>query len=370
MNFCILFDFLGSAKEKHEEIEKASENAIITLNDAEKESLLYSQPIGQNLVEEVLNENGKLVCYTCTLCECRFNDVKAKDLHIKGKRHRLMYKKKIDPDLMLEFIRSDMNKIKKLKVEEPPHTQGYLTEDLDPFLSAEHSKFFYSVINKNILHTLTINGKHVRSFSDYLLEHRHLQITMRRNDLDCIYRITFLLEQAIRKVGKYIEFTFLKQKQSTLISKIKFEMMEFNQIQSRIKVKDIDKIQEPIRISFMRIVRVGSLGESLMISGEDKFELVILTSILPSTTLLVLFEQLVPDQIRKLAKNKDNPDEFIISSELNQEDAKFIIRVCVKSGDTYKMLYFHVHITSPYIRNVPSDILKSMLLSNAEKIIF
>lgn len=271
-----------------------------------------------------------------------------------------MYKKKIDPSLLLDFIRSDLNKIKQPVQEEPPHTLGYLTQDLDPFLSDKHSKLFHSVINKNVSHTLTINGKHVRSFSDYLLEHRHLQITMKRADIDCVFRIAFMVEKAIRKVAKYIEFAFLRPKQCTFISTIKYELMKFNKIQSKLKATDIDKIKEPIRPSFIRLVRVGALGESLMIDGEDKFDMVILASILPSTTLLVLFEQLVPDQIRKLAQIKmKNTEKFVVTSELLQEDAKFVIMVCIKMGEVYKMLYFHIYITSPYIRNVSTDILKS-----------
>ena len=45
---------------------------------------------------------GKITGFNCRLCDCRFNDVNAKDMHLKGRRHRLMYKKKVDPNLMVE----------------------------------------------------------------------------------------------------------------------------------------------------------------------------------------------------------------------------------------------------------------------------
>nr|XP_060640718.1 zinc finger RNA-binding protein-like [Anolis sagrei ordinatus] len=33
-----------------------------------------------------------MVCFHCKLCECSFNDPKAKDMHLKGCQHHLQYK--------------------------------------------------------------------------------------------------------------------------------------------------------------------------------------------------------------------------------------------------------------------------------------
>jgi hypothetical protein len=44
---------------------------------------------------------GKLTAFKCTLCDCQFNDLNAKDMHLKGRRHRGMYKKKVDPTIEL-----------------------------------------------------------------------------------------------------------------------------------------------------------------------------------------------------------------------------------------------------------------------------
>ena len=45
---------------------------------------------------------GKVVSFNCKLCECRFNDPNAKEMHMKGRRHRLQYKKKVNPELIVE----------------------------------------------------------------------------------------------------------------------------------------------------------------------------------------------------------------------------------------------------------------------------
>ncbi|XP_065565700.1 zinc finger RNA-binding protein-like isoform X3 [Artemia franciscana] len=61
------------------------------------------QPIGQEFVEEVKTDEGRVVNYHCKLCDCRFTDPNAKDMHMKGRRHRLAYKKKVDPTLSVEM---------------------------------------------------------------------------------------------------------------------------------------------------------------------------------------------------------------------------------------------------------------------------
>lgn len=51
------------------------------------------QPVGHDYVEEVRNDEGKVIRFHCKLCECSFNDPNAKEMHLKGRRHRLQYKK-------------------------------------------------------------------------------------------------------------------------------------------------------------------------------------------------------------------------------------------------------------------------------------
>ncbi|XP_070194101.1 zinc finger RNA-binding protein-like isoform X2 [Littorina saxatilis] len=60
-------------------------------------------PVGHEYIEEVRNEQGKTFGFNCKLCECNFIDPNAKEMHLKGRRHRLQYKKKVDPNLQVEM---------------------------------------------------------------------------------------------------------------------------------------------------------------------------------------------------------------------------------------------------------------------------
>ncbi|KPI97056.1 Zinc finger RNA-binding protein 2 [Papilio xuthus] len=68
-------------------------------DDEEGEPEPEVQPVGQDYIEEIRGDDGKALSFNCKLCDCKFNDPNAKEMHMKGRRHRLQYKKKVQPDL-------------------------------------------------------------------------------------------------------------------------------------------------------------------------------------------------------------------------------------------------------------------------------
>ncbi|KFP82262.1 Zinc finger RNA-binding protein, partial [Acanthisitta chloris] len=84
------------------------------------------QPVGHDYVEEVRNDEGKVIRFHCKLCECSFNDPNAKEMHLKGRRHRLQYKKKVNPDLQVEVKPSiRANKIQEEKMRKQMQKEEY-----------------------------------------------------------------------------------------------------------------------------------------------------------------------------------------------------------------------------------------------------
>jgi len=66
-----------------------NEDQQITLSRLLENSI---KPIGEEYIETTYDITNKPILYNCKLCECTFNDIKGKDMHLKGKRHRLSYK--------------------------------------------------------------------------------------------------------------------------------------------------------------------------------------------------------------------------------------------------------------------------------------
>ncbi|XP_011164206.1 zinc finger RNA-binding protein isoform X3 [Solenopsis invicta] len=85
----------AEVKQEEPAAEEAVEEAAVDEKDI--------QPVGQEYIEENKSEDGKIISFNCKLCECRFNDPNAKDMHMKGRRHRFAYKKKVNPDLVVDM---------------------------------------------------------------------------------------------------------------------------------------------------------------------------------------------------------------------------------------------------------------------------
>ncbi|XP_018334589.1 zinc finger RNA-binding protein [Agrilus planipennis] len=83
------------------------------------------QPVGQDYIEEIKSDDGKIISFNCKLCECRFNDPNAKEMHMKGRRHRLQYKKKVNPDLIVDVKPS----IRQRKIQEEKMRRAALREE-------------------------------------------------------------------------------------------------------------------------------------------------------------------------------------------------------------------------------------------------
>lgn len=97
--------------------EPAAEEAVVDEKDP--------QPVGQEYIEENKSEDGKIISFNCKLCECRFNDPNAKDMHMKGRRHRFAYKKKVNPDLVVDMKPS----LKQRKMQEEKQRRQQIKEE-------------------------------------------------------------------------------------------------------------------------------------------------------------------------------------------------------------------------------------------------
>jgi zinc finger RNA-binding protein len=65
------------------------------------------EPVGREYIET--RNDGKVVSFFCKICECQFKDPNAKDMHLKGRRHRIAFKKKVDPSFRIDYRSTGQN---------------------------------------------------------------------------------------------------------------------------------------------------------------------------------------------------------------------------------------------------------------------
>lgn len=105
----------GSKHEKKVQLHKRLGKPIpenITPLVSESESS-KTEKVGEEFVETKFDSTTKRTVFFCSMCNCSFMDATAKDFHIRGRRHRLEYKRKYDKSLKVDMPAS-ANKRQKM----------------------------------------------------------------------------------------------------------------------------------------------------------------------------------------------------------------------------------------------------------------
>jgi zinc finger RNA-binding protein len=82
-------------------------------------------PIGEEFLE-IVPSSGKKTAFRCKLCDCNCGDPASKEQHIRGRRHRLAYKQKIDSSIQVEekFIQRGPMDLMAMKYEQYEQQYG------------------------------------------------------------------------------------------------------------------------------------------------------------------------------------------------------------------------------------------------------
>ncbi|CAF2827878.1 unnamed protein product [Rotaria sp. Silwood2] len=79
-----------------------NESQTVVTNEEKQSSENSIKLIGAEYIEISYDDTNTPRSYYCKLCDCKFNDSNTKDAHLKGKRHRLSYKKKVNPNFQVD----------------------------------------------------------------------------------------------------------------------------------------------------------------------------------------------------------------------------------------------------------------------------
>nr|XP_028569149.1 zinc finger RNA-binding protein-like isoform X1 [Podarcis muralis] len=366
----LLFPGAGKAQvtsEKQEGAEGASPKAARPADESPPSSsgdglrdLLDVQPVGHDYVEEVHNDKGKMVRFHCKLCECSFNDPNSKDMHLKGRRHRLQYKKKVNPDLPVEIKPSNRaqklheEKLKKQqlrslgkrrreeeqrwhlemrryeeemywrRVEEeqlyweeqqrrhlaadwpPPPLMGRPGVPVPPLLLTDSSCPFY----------LPQPPRRPDSSDDRHIMTKHSSIYPTEDELQAIQKVVSHSERALRLVSDWLTEQETEKEEGS---------------------KEKGKADDPPRL-LKGVMRVGVLAKGLLLRGDRNVRLILLSAQKPTLALLQSITEQLPQQLEKVTS-----DSYEVLS--NSEEANIVIASCREP-----QMQVTVSLTSPLMR--------------------
>ncbi|KRG06003.1 uncharacterized protein Dmoj_GI12251, isoform C [Drosophila mojavensis] len=310
----------------------ASENMDDNMDDSMGENTDNIKPVGGEYIEEVKDDEGKILSFNCKLCDCKFNDPNAKEMHMKGRRHRLQYKRKVQPDLVVDFkptprqrrlaeARAQRALMSSHRGDE--HEGGnYWDEQRNRQYNEEYdynnwmsrsfggAQRFGRMGNGPPPHFgMMPGGGNVRrpeSTDDRHAIARHAEIYPKEEELQTIQRIVSHTERALKLVsdtlaelptpaaGSDSEPAAKKEKADKASEKDGRD----NQIFSF--HKEADNGGNVVRI-LKGVMRVGFLAKGLLLHGDTAVELVVLCAEKPTISLLQRVANVLPDKLKEVA---------------------------------------------------------------------
>ncbi|MEQ2306284.1 hypothetical protein AMECASPLE_006459 [Ameca splendens] len=312
------------------------------------------QPVGHDYVEEVRNDEGKVIRFHCKLCECSFNDPNAKEMHLKGRRHRLQYKKKVNPDLQVEVKPSiRARKIQEEKMRKQMQKEEYWRrrEEEERWrmeMRRYEEDMYWRRMEEEQHHWderrripdggypqgppgppgllgvrpgipgLQPQGpmppRRPDSSDDRYVMTKHAAIYPSEDELQSIQKIVSITERALKLVSDIITD------------------------QENDKEEDKEK-KEPAKDRVLKgVMRVGVLAKGLLLRGDKNVNLVLLCSEKPTESLLTSIVEHLPEQLILVT-----PEKYEVKGSV--EEAAIILTSC-----TEPKMQVTITLTSPVIR--------------------
>ncbi|KAK3579917.1 hypothetical protein CHS0354_012458 [Potamilus streckersoni] len=294
----------------------------------------HVQPVGQEYIEEVKNELGKIVSFNCKLCECKFNDPNAKEMHMKGRRHRLQYKKKVDPNLQVEIKPS----IRVRKIQEEKLRRQAQKEEMwrrkeqeqrwreemrmeEEMLWAERQRYqeemeYYEWQRQGgrpgappprppFGQSTSAQAKKPDSYDDRHVMAKHATIYPNETELQIVQNIVSACEKALKLVSDSLADSEIP-KPMEMDAKKDIKKDAKKEVKKEPEVKEGEKKDDSLGPRVLKgVMRVGVLAKGLLLHGDLNVHLVLLCSEKPTRTLLERVADLLSKQLAATEEKYD-----------------------------------------------------------------
>ncbi|KJH43604.1 zinc finger, C2H2 type [Dictyocaulus viviparus] len=265
------------------------------------------KPVGEEFVEAQRDATGKLLQYLCKLCDCKFSDPNAKEIHLKGRRHRLQYKMKgshalVDPNLEVEIkhtanrrgskydrCRASVGSMMNRGVPVLPTSGVAIPRNVGPFgptVPGIRGPWFGNG---------PIDGRRFESTDDRHVQTKHTSIYPNDEQLTVIESLVTETEKALKKVSDF-----------------------FNE-RDRPDTKPIMTKSDTIEVDGECTKETTTMDKDRILKGVMRVHLVVLCSHIPGLSLLKEVAALIPTHYEK-------PEGSLIDITVDESTASMILR--------------------------------------------
>ncbi|BFZ01965.1 hypothetical protein BsWGS_05009 [Bradybaena similaris] len=305
-------------------------------------------PVGHEYIEEIKNDIGKVISFNCKLCDCKFNDPNAKEMHLKGRRHRLQYKKKVDPNLQVDVKPSirvrkiQEDKLRRLAQKEEFWRRKEQQERVREEMRMEDEIYWghrrlemmggpvfpefmewqrFGPMGPMMRPPFPMHPMHIRrpdTSDDKHVMTKHHNIYPTEAELQAVQNIVSACEKALKFVSDA-----LTEPAPIIDQDMKAEIDEDTAAGGQDEDKESsEKKQEPVANRILKgVMRVGVLAKGLLLHGDLNVNLVVLCAQKPTRTLLKEVGDVLPHHLAavtscKYEVRRSIPDAcLVVSSE-------------------------------------------------------
>ncbi|EYC11005.1 hypothetical protein Y032_0053g2423 [Ancylostoma ceylanicum] len=268
------------------------------------------KPVGEEFVEAQRDATGKLLQYLCKLCDCKFSDPNAKEIHLKGRRHRLQYKMKVDPNLEVEVKQAANRRGAKYErgrgpmgviPRGPPSTalfsMAIARGPFGPAAPGMRGPWFGNG---------PIDGRRFETTDDRHVQAKHTSIYPDDEQLTVIERLVTETEKALKKVSDYFN------ERDHLETKPQIKAAAAGESAKDTAVQEKDRLLKGV-------MRVGMLSKGLLLKDDTEVHLVVLCSHIPGLSLLKEVATLIP-------KYYESPEGSSINITVEESTSSMILQ--------------------------------------------
>ncbi|BFY97121.1 hypothetical protein BsWGS_00159 [Bradybaena similaris] len=294
-------------------------------------------PVGHEYIEQIKNDIGKVISFNCKLCDCKFNDLNAEEMHLKGRRHRLQYKKKVDPNLQVDVKPSiRVRKIQEEKLRRQAQKEEYWRLREQQVRLREEMRIEDEIYWGH--RRMEMMGALYPEFPDW---------PPLRPPMGPMMRAPYPVHPLMRRPDSSDDRHVMTKHHCIYPTEIELQAVQniVSSCEKALKLvsdslAESNKTEESLlpNRALKGVMRVGALAKGLLLHGDLNVSLVVLCSEKPTRSLLELVADALPDQLAA------------VTSE------QFEVRTCVEEGaiivtsDVEPATTCAVFLTSPIMR--------------------
>uniref|UniRef100_A0A5S6QXQ9 DZF domain-containing protein n=1 Tax=Trichuris muris TaxID=70415 RepID=A0A5S6QXQ9_TRIMR len=249
-----------------------------TLKSASPQPERGPEIVGEEYLTFIPASRNKAAQFRCRLCNCEFSDLQAKDTHLRGRRHRINFKKTV------EGAKEDKSPSEETITERP------LVSEADTPSSVPGDGQFDFGIEPSLANPLYELNEEIERYNDALF-------LRKLKDIEPLKEVT----SAVSTISDFLV---------SHLANIKLPFVKEETTETSDNATENAKANAPNpKTPFVKILRVDGLAKGISVRGENRGDIVAVCNEMPTSDVFATVEQYLAGKVQAHL----NKEEYSVS---------------------------------------------------------